>query len=104
VIADFYVPCELKKKVGNNKNDKFEYTNNYSTIPMNGYLGSSNDIELLIDGKTTVRTQARFYCDNLDIDYGDLVLYESITYRVIQVPQNTIHKDHHMKLMLEKVV
>lgn len=102
-IEDFYVSCTRKRPAGSTVNSKYEYQQSYADTTINGYLGSRSNSESVVAGKLTVTTEYKFYCDDFSMLYGDIVLYETNYYRVISVPQNTVHKNHHMKVIVEKI-
>lgn len=103
MIGDFYVACVRRRPSTSSKNSKYEYTNTYSSTNINGYLGSRSGMEQKFGEKYTLKNQFKFYCDDLLLAYGDLIDYESSSYRVVSRPQNTIHSDHHIKVYLEKI-
>lgn len=103
-IEEFFVPCVRKRSTATTVNTKYEYQNTtYASTNINGYLGSRNTLEQVIDDKTTLKTQYKFYADDLAMLYGDIITYESIDYRVISNPQNTAHQNSHVKVIVEKV-
>lgn len=103
-IEEFYVPCVRKRSTATTVNTKYEYQNTtYVSTNINGYLGSRSTLEQVLEGKTTLKTQYNFYCDDFAMAYGDIVTYESIDYRVISNPQNTVHQNSHIKVIVEKV-
>lgn len=103
MIEDFYVACVRRRPGASTKNSKFEYTTTYTSTNINGYLGSRSSMEQKFGEKNTLKSQFKFYCDDLLLAYGDLIDYESSTYRVVSSPQNTVHLDHHIKVYVEHV-
>lgn len=103
MIEDFYVSCTRKRPAASSKNSKFEYTTTYASTTINGYLGSRSAMEQKFGEKYTIKAQFNFYCDDFNLAYGDIIEYEGSTYRVINVPQNTVHLDHHIKVSVEHI-
>ena len=44
-----------------------------------------------------------FYCELSDVRQGDKLRLDGIYYRVITNPKNTVHRDHHLKFILERL-
>lgn len=100
-IQDFYVPITLKSYT-ESVNNKSEVVKSYTNSTINGYVGSRTDLEQITNGKWTVKTQYRCYTDT-NIRYGDLIVYNNETYRVVSDAQNTVNLTHHFKSMVEKI-
>ncbi len=102
-IESYFVACVRRRPGTSTKNSKYESTVTYTSTNINGYLGSRSNQEQKYGEKYTLKTQFKFYCDDFALLYGDLIDYESKTYRVVSDPQNTVHANHHIKVFVERI-
>jgi hypothetical protein len=99
-----YIACERLRSSGSTQNSKMETQNNtWVSTPINGYVGSKNSSEILINGKIQLKTYYKFYCDDLDLQKNDIILYSGLNYKVVEVPHNCMGLDDHIKTLLERV-
>lgn len=103
MIEDYYIACTRKRAAASTKNSKYEYQTTYTNTSINGYVGSRSGMEQSVTEKNTVKTQYNFYCDDLALQYGDLIVYNLKNYRVISDPQNTVNANHHIKAIVELI-
>lgn len=99
-IQHFYKPM-TRRVFTYSQNEQYEQTTTYTDTTINGYIGSRNSTEQYI-GKETIRTQYKFYSDTM-CNYGDEIIYNSETYRIIDDSHDAVNKAHHYKALIEKV-
>lgn len=104
MIEDYYILCTRKRPGTSTKNSNYEYQSSYSSTTINGYVGSRNGMEQTKGEKNTVKTQYNFFCDDLGLQYNDLIIYKNKTYKVVSDPQNTINANHHIKAIVEHII
>jgi len=102
MIDDFYIEC-TRKRPTNTLNENNRAIKSYVDTTINGYVGTRSIKNVLIAGQWTVKTQYKFYTSDWEIEFGDLIDYENLIYKVVSHPKNTAHKDNHMKVMLEEI-
>lgn len=101
-IKKYYVTCyRLRPTKTTNSRNRPEVS--YGSTTINGYLGSRTGLQIKVGDKETLENRYNFYCDDFNLESTDLIKYETKTYEIIGEPQNTIHKGHHMKVMLRMV-
>lgn len=101
MIEDFYV--SLTRRVQSIvKNDSFEPVPTYTNSTIDGYIGSRSSFEEIRAGKWVTRDQYKFF-SSTECKYGDLILFNNETYRIVADAQNTININHHYKSFLEKI-
>jgi len=103
MIEDYYIPCVRKRAAASTQNTKYEYQTTYTNTNINGYVGRRTNMEQNTAEKNTVKSQYNFYCDDLALTYGDLIVYNLKNYRVISEPQNTVNANHHIKAIVEYI-
>jgi hypothetical protein len=105
MIESFYIPCTRKRKTGETQNSKYQTINTYTYTSINGYIGSlsNNPGENTISEKTTYITKRKFFCDDLELQFGDLIIYDSKIYDVISEPTNSGGFGHHVKAIVRFV-
>jgi hypothetical protein len=102
-VDNFFVACVRRRPGASSKNSKYESIITYTSTNINGYVGSRSNQEQKYSEKYTLKTQFKFYCDDFQLAYGDLIDYESKTYRVVSEPQNTVHANNHIKAFVERI-
>ncbi len=101
-IEDFYNSM-TRRIYTKGKNAQYEQTATvYSDSTINGYIGSRSSNEKETGGKFTIRTLYKFYADTC-CNYGDEVIYDSETYRLIDDMHDAGNKLHHYKGILQKI-
>jgi len=99
-----YIACERWRSSGSTQNVKYEVQNNtYVSTPINGYLGSKKSGEIMINGKLQLKTYYKFYCDDFELQKNDIILYEGLNYRVVEIPHNCMNMNDHIKTLVERV-
>jgi hypothetical protein len=101
-IESYYIPCSRKRYIIT-QNDTGRDIKTYTTTSINGYLGSRTQNVMKVAGKDSVVSEYKFYCDDLELQFDDIIVYKGISYRVASEPQNTINKNHHIKCELRKI-
>lgn len=105
MIESFYIPCIRKRKTGEAQNSKYETIYTYSETSINGFIGSISNTpeEANISEKETYVTKRKFYSDDLELEYGDLIIYNEKIYDVISQPTNSGGFNHHTKAIIRFV-
>jgi hypothetical protein len=101
-IDNYYISC-LKYVSATTFSNSNRYIKTLSSTPINGYIGSQNDSQILDNGKYTIKTQYKFFTNDFEIKYGDVIEYENNKYEIISSPKNTVHKNNHIRVMLQKI-
>jgi hypothetical protein len=103
VIEDFYLSLTLRKPT-QSVNSFGQPVKTYTTSTFEGVINKANSTYDLIAGKRTVKVTHNLYCPvNVNITFGDIVVQNSLNYRVVDTPLNTMNKDHHYKISLERI-
>lgn len=100
-INSYYMPCIRRRYTTTNENGRRLKT--YESTSINGYLGSRSQNTFQIADQDTVITKFKFYCDDFDLAFDDIIVYEGVQYRVSSDPQNTVHRGHHIKTELVRI-
>jgi hypothetical protein len=56
-----------------------------------------------IAGKETIEMGYNFYCNDFDLAFDDLVVYEGVNYVVSSNPRNTAHRGHHVTATIKVI-
>lgn len=102
-IEKFYIACTRKRPIWGESDTGRPKITGYSETPINGYIGSSNDVPGYVGGQYTVTKEYKFFTDDFNMLFGDFVVYEGKTYQTAGEPKNTAHRNHHIRIMLEKI-
>lgn len=104
-IQDYYesgVQRVIKIKVDNGRGGS-----TYEWLPdltFYGLINQATSREVLMANKLGMEIDSKLFCDvNVVLDNDDLILFKGIYYRVKSVPKNTVHRDHHFKIMLKTI-
>jgi hypothetical protein len=76
------------------------YTDETSIL---GYLGRQKDIHKQVAGQWTVISVYNFLCNDFELEYGDIIIYNEKTYEVVSDPHNTANLDDHIKVYIQKI-
>jgi hypothetical protein len=101
-ITDFFIDC-VRKRESVTLNDTRRAIKSYTSTSITGYVGKGNTKYVNVADKITTVMQYNFYCDDFDLIFGDIIVYENKNYEVISNPQNTTHKNHHIKAILQLI-
>jgi hypothetical protein len=101
MIEDFYISC-TRKRPTKTYDAKGEPVETLPSTAINGYKGTQSFIRQVTAGKQLYKAQYKFFTDDFDIKFGDIVVYEGENYQVISDTENTAHLNHHALVYLEK--
>lgn len=90
-----YIACVRKRPTNSATNGRVVKT--FSDTSIMGYVGSRSQGTAQTAGQDTIISRYNFYCDDLNLKFGDMIVYNNTTYRVTSNPQNTANKNHHIK-------
>lgn len=102
MIEDFYISCIRKRPTESQDTGTGEVIQTFTNTTINGYKGSQAFTFQKSADKLTTKTQYKFFTDDFNIRFGDIVNYENEDYLVISDTENTAHLNHHALVYIEK--
>lgn len=101
MIEDYYISC-MRKRPTKTYDAKGEPVEAFSSTTINGYKGTQSFIRQVTAGKQLYKGQYKFFTDDFNILFGDIITYEGEDYQVVSDTENTAHLDHHALVYIEK--
>lgn len=102
-IESYFIDCIRKRPTKSTSTTGRVLYNSYVDTAIKGYKGSQNDSTVIVADIATIQTTYNFYCNDFNLKSSDLILYESELYQVVGESKNTVHKNHHIKVKIQKV-
>lgn len=102
-IEGYYIDCVRRRPIKSVSDTGRVLHSTYTDTNIKGYKGSQTDnLGVITDMKTLITTY-NFYCNDFELKSTDLILYEGELYQVSSEPKNTVHKNHHIKVKINKI-
>jgi hypothetical protein len=101
-IEDYYIDCTRKRPLFT-ANVRGRLVPTYAETLIRGYKGSQIDNPIVVGDMVTIVTNYKFFCNDFDLKSNDLIEYEGEIYQVIGKPKNTANKNHHIKVMIQRI-
>jgi hypothetical protein len=103
-ISKYYINC-IRQRITETRNSNLRVVETASNTKIKGYIASrvgTNNQRIIAD-KDTIETLYRFYCNDFNLMFGDLIIYNNKKYEVANDPQNTANKNHHIYCILKLI-
>ena len=104
MLNDYYYILTLQKKAQtiNDFGGTVETWSDDSTFQ--GLINQATSKDLRLADQWQIKATHKLYCDiSVNINSGDRVKRGTVIYRVSSEPKNTVDRDHHYKIFLERI-